>query len=336
MRRGRMLLAAAGLGLLGWLVMRIGPGTLAAQLAGLGRALPLLLVLLALRLTVRTLNWHAALKAEGFDASPLRLVGARLASEGMGYLSILGPLVSEPMKPLLLGRRDKVEERFSATLVESTFYYLSTVVLVLAGAVAGLSLALDPSAAMALLGVSVVVFASVLLLLLGREPLTPRLIPRLPRRVRARQSVLSRLEKAVAVERQIRSFRHRHPRTAARIFLFDFLAQGLAVLEIAVVLWSLGLDVRWAALVAVESAIRMVKLASFFIPGRLGADEGGASAAFLLFGLSPAAGFTLAIARRIEALAWSGAGMIWLATMRSREQRKEPINASGDFVAPYP
>jgi hypothetical protein len=57
----------------------------------------------------------------------------------------------------------------------------------------------------------------------------------------------------------------------------------------------------------------MVKVVGAWIPGRIGADEGGAAVSFALLGFSPAAGLMLVLARRARDLMWCAAGVLWTA-----------------------
>jgi hypothetical protein len=57
----------------------------------------------------------------------------------------------------------------------------------------------------------------------------------------------------------------------------------------------------------------MVKMASGWLPARIGADESGAAGAFLSFGLPAAAGVALALARRARDLLACLVGLTRLA-----------------------
>ncbi len=50
------------------------------------------------------------------------------------------------------------------------------------------------------------------------------------------------------------------------------------------------------------------------MPARIGADEGGAAAAFVALGLPAAGGLALALARRLRDMIFSLAGLVWLAS----------------------
>jgi hypothetical protein len=70
---------------------------------------------------------------------------------------------------------------------------------------------------------------------------------------------------------------------------------------------------------ALEAANRIVRTMGGWLPARIGADETGMAAAFLMVGLPSASGLTLALARRVRDLIEVFAGLGWLAwTSRNR------------------
>jgi len=97
------------------------------------------------------------------------------------------------------------------------------------------------------------------------------------------------------------------------MFWFDVACQLLIAAEVVVVLWALHLRIHFFAVLVIEGVTRAVKIASGWIPARLGSDEGGAISAFALTGFSPMLGLTLALTRRMRDLLWALIGIIWLA-----------------------
>jgi hypothetical protein len=59
-------------------------------------------------------------------------------------------------------------------------------------------------------------------------------------------------------------------------------------------------------------------------PARIGADETGMAAAFLMFGLPSASGLTLALARRVRDLIEVLAGVGWLARTGRQSISRRP------------
>jgi hypothetical protein len=97
--------------------------------------------------------------------------------------------------------------------------------------------------------------------------------------------------------------------------------------EVLIVLAAIGVKIGLLQLLATEGATRIAKILTFYIPGRVGADEASGAGSFVLFGMDGAAGLTLAIARRLQALVWVALGLAWWYVIGSRKPRKEGSSA---------
>jgi hypothetical protein len=98
------------------------------------------------------------------------------------------------------------------------------------------------------------------------------------------------------------------------MFLLDVACQALLLTEIAVALYFLHLPLRPGSALSIEAAGRAVRLLGGWMPARIGADEGGAAAAFAALGLPTAAGLALALTRRFRDILASLIGLTWPAS----------------------
>ena len=214
---------------------------------------------------------------------------------------MLGPVIAEPAKLALLRDSAAIDKTAPATLVETGTYWFTSVILGMAGTCAA-AILIPGSRAVWL---SAVVFGIAFVFLLGRGALLSPIV-RL-----AGTRAPGWLRSAESTELLVRSFRHRQPTVAAKVLALETIAQVLALVEVAAVLWSIGTRTSALHIVAIESAGRLVKIFAAWVPARLGVDEGGAAASFALLGLSPGAGLTLALARRFRDLLFCVAGAAW-------------------------
>src|SRR5262249_26312603 len=106
-------------------VTKIGWHEMLRQLAAVWLALPIIVALSFLRLVMQTSSWAAALRAEGIQASTGELMGVRLASQGMGYVTPLGAGIWEPMKIRLMGGRHAGSAAVG-TLVDTGAYWFAS------------------------------------------------------------------------------------------------------------------------------------------------------------------------------------------------------------------
>lgn len=313
MKKGNVLLAAVGIALLVWVIVHAGPSAIVHQLKVLRVALPIVVALSLARLFLQTLAWSAALKHEGIIVRTPRLIGIRLASQAMGYLTVFGPVLSEPMKINLL--RTPIEATATATFLDNGVYWFTSGIIGIAGC---LSIGLVKSQGAASVFVLSAVFALIMVFIARRKPLLASLTGALGKRSP------SWLNKGAKIESAIRDVRAQKPELVGRLFWLDLVCQLLLVSEVAVVLWSLRLPLHFITVLAIEGLTRGVKMMTGFVPARLGADEGGAMSAFAASGLTPALGLSLALTRRARDLSWALVGLVWLVWRSRVSQQNHP------------
>ncbi|HEX3227570.1 MAG TPA: hypothetical protein VHQ95_01320 [Pyrinomonadaceae bacterium] len=322
MKRVETLIVVAGLGLFAVVVSRIGWTAALTELRRIWIAIPFLIALSVVRLFLQTRSWKIALSAEGLKGSVGELIGIRLASQSMGYLSVLGPAISEPMKIKLLG--DDWRSAATATIVDSGVYWFSSVLAGVVGCMAA-TVTLAHSRYAATVFAITALFAVSAGLLLRKKPLLATLIELLGRRAPGW------LKKGAELEQQMRGFRERNSAALHRMVFIGLVCQILLFGEAAVVIFLAKLPVHLLSLIGIEALVRITKMTAGWIPARIGADEGGAVAAFIAFGFAPSAGLMLALARRSRDLLWCVLGLSWLA-WKSHQARK---NRSFVEAAPY-
>jgi hypothetical protein len=315
MKRSDTILIVVGLALFAFVASRIGWIPLVHQLMKASLAIPVLVSVSFLRLVLQTHSWRIALREEGVAATFRELLGIRLASQSMGYLSVLGPALSEPMKINML--KGSWNASATATLADTGIYWFTSAVVGLAGCVTAAILLAGAQNARTLVGVALL-FALLLTLLVRQKSLLQRLVAALGGRAPGW------LSKGAALEQGIRSFRTRHPLSVRSMLYLDFLCQLLLITETAAVLFYVRLPIRLPTVLGIETATRVTKMVAGWLPARIGADEGGTAAAFAAFGLAPAAGVVLALTRRFRDLLWCVLGLSWFA-WRSRKLTRDQV-----------
>ena len=313
MRKAQMIIVAAALVLFAWVISHVSVPAMVAQLRAMRIALPIVMALSTLRLFLQSTTWSASLKGENVSVNKTRLVGVRLASQSMGYLTVLGPVLSEPMKIKLLGTSS--EPTITATFLDTGVYWFTSLLVAISGIVC-LPLIASHGATYhwvpVILALAVAVFA-----ITRRSPILGGVVRAFGGRA---PSWLARAEKW---EASIRTYRSRQPALVGRMFWIGVACQILIASEVLVFLWSLHLPVHFFSVMAIEGVTRVLRMASGWIPARVGADEGGAISAFGVVGLSPTLGLGLALTRRVRDLLWALTGILWLAwNSRSANPRR--------------
>src|SRR5215813_6429570 len=244
MKRVEALMVVAGIGLFAAVMSKTGWTAAFMELRKIWIAIPLLIALSVIRLLLQTRSWKIALSTEGLRSGVGELVGIRMASQSMGYLSVLGPAISEPMKIKLLGEDWK--SAATATIVDSGVYWFSSVLAGLVGCVAA-TVTLAHSRYAGTFFAITALFAASAGLLLRKKPLLATLIELLGRRAPGW------LKKGAELEQQVRGFRKRHRAALRRMVCIGVVCQILLVGEAAVVILLAKLPVHLVSLIGIEA-----------------------------------------------------------------------------------
>ena len=318
MKKGHLAIAVVAVVLFTFVIAHMRLPSMMQQLKAIRIALPSVLALSAVRLYLQTLTWSTSLKGQGISVDKTRLAEVRLASQAMGYLTVLGPVLSEPMKINLLGTPS--EATVTGTFLDDGVYWFTSALIAVAG-ILSLPLAAAHGAINHWIPL-IFVLALTLVITARRNSILSGVVRELGDRA---PSWLIRAEKS---EASIRTFRLEHPALVGKLFWMDIACQFLFASEVVVVLWALHLPIHFFAVLAIEGVTRALKFVSGWIPARLGSDEGGAILAFAMAGLSPTLGLALALTRRVRDLLGALIGVVWLA-WNSRTVSDHQEGASG-------
>src|SRR5579864_2400412 len=133
MRKSHVIAAVTAMVLFGWVIAHVGLSAMLVQLKAMRVALPIVLALSVLRLLLQSITWSASLEGEHVSVNTTKLMGVRLASQSMGYLTVLGPVISEPLKIKLLGT--PTEPTITATFLDDGVYWFTSALLAISGVV---------------------------------------------------------------------------------------------------------------------------------------------------------------------------------------------------------
>lgn len=111
--------------------------------------------------------------------------------------------------------------------------------------------------------------------------------------------------------------------------LFHVLEQLLMVFEIWIIAQGLGIELDLARCAFAAAVMNGFTFIFFFIPGQVGAAEGGLAAAFSMLGLPPSAGLSIGFVRRARQTVIYGIGLLILICAKSRSaiqalQKRKP------------
>lgn len=320
-----MLAALLGAGVLAFLLYRLGVHQVLQQLAKVGWGWLLIVGQETLPLIANTAGWHYAFASPHREVSFWELFKMRQAGDGFNYLIPSATVGGELLRVNLLrsklsislGAASVTMAKFTQSLGQALFIALG---LALAAPCAPLKAGLLPWLWVVLAGCSVLL----LLILAGLWQgmfyrVTRFLLEWLPYRLGRYLPV----DKIAELDGHIASFLKGHQGkfwTSTGCFA---LAWALGSVEVFLIFHFLELPVDLPTAVTVETLSVFIDAVLFFVPGKLGTQEGGKVLIFLSLGLPPVSGLAFGLIRRVRELTWAGIGMAFLATFREKKGVEE-------------
>lgn len=298
-----------GLGVLAWMVSRVGVSEIVADVRQVGWTLVAIVAIGGLRFLLRAAAWRMCLDPP-HTMSLGDAFAAVICGDTIGNLTPFGPLVGEPAKAAFVRGRVALGPALTALAIENVLYTLSAAAMIAAGTVALLVRFQVPSqirgaGEIAVAG-TLVLFAIALWVLWRQPVLISRALALAPplRRHAARLS---------DIESQIYTFSSRHRRALPGLAAAETGFHVLGVTESYLTLWVLN-DVAPPLMTAFifETANRLVTVVFRFVPMRLGVDEAATAYVAQLLGLSTRVGLAVAIVRKLRMLFWALAGGVLL------------------------
>jgi len=325
----RFFLFAFGLFALIWVIWHIGPARIVEAAGGLGAfALTIILLPSLLMYVLEAYGWRLTLGRYAGAVSFWRLFAVRAAGEviNMTAPSYVG---GEPVKAYLLRRYGvPLVDGFASVVLAKTTMTIAEIMFILLGVGLGFSLLAsgDPAGIgwTLLLGTAVsvglLIFGTALFVIVQHRGLFTGLLGVL-RRCRIRIPPLeAREEKLRDLDRTILAFYDNDRRAFVQSIAFFFLGWLAEALEAYAILYVLAGSVGAVPALAIGGMSAFIKGATFFIPGSLGAQDGGNVLLLVTFGYSDVAGVTFALLRRLREVVWIAIGLGLLALLR--ESRK--------------
>ena len=306
-----------GLGLLIYVINRVGVQPLFDALLRVGFGFFVILGLSGLRHFLRTIAMRAAVPAEHRRISFRHAFAARLGGEAISFLTFTGPLLGEATKVALLRKRVPLTYGVPALVVDNLLYNLSVVFFVLSGAVVMLvRYPLPPSVYLVLLAIAAVAALGILVAAIAakrRVMLMTWIIDRLAQLRLSPKVILKRRDHIYHLESKVYDFYKHHPTAFFVMIACNLLAHATSVLEVYLALKMLGFQPDVAQSYIIESLTKVINFVFAFVPGTIGVYEGGTEVILQKgLGFTPAAGLALALVRKAAIVCWTSIGLLVL------------------------
>jgi uncharacterized protein (TIRG00374 family) len=315
----RIVLLVLGVALLGFLLWRLGPAEVLALVSRAGWYFVPAVGLYTLHHVVRAFALRACVLRQGLlgygDALAIRLSGEAIQS-----LTFSGPVLAEPTRAWLLTRRGlTLQEGFAAALTE---YLLSAFVTaaISAGGLLYIVQVYRPEPVIA--GTSIIVAAAFVVFLAAsviaiaaRYYLIGTIVDALSRLGVLRGRLRPNVEWINRMEDMLLAVLRDRPAVLVRVLLLEVTAQIPLMLELAVLLHALGMAASYESPILIEASAKAIGIVFMFVPQQMGVAEGAYALIFDVLALPAAAGFAIALLRRIRALVITAIGLTLLARL---------------------
>ena len=334
LRRRRIELACLALGaaVLAGTVWAIGAETLVRDLRAMGWGLAAILLVESLSVALNTGGWALAFPRGERTVSAPRLFAARLAGDGINYLTPSATVGGELLRLRLLGPHVPASLRLVSVSVAKIGQSLAQAVFILLGlaiVLPGLAVAqgwlewTGAIVAACVAGAAAIGHWAAFVWAVDRGFWTT--IRGALRRVR-----LDWLLPAswAGPGRDLDAALGRLGPCRAAASLGCFVAGWtVGAAEIYLILHWVGGAVDWQTALALETGSVLIDGILFFVPAKVGTQEGGKVVLFAALGLNPARGLTVGVVRRIRELTYAGLGLVALGWLSARPTRL-PVHAS--------
>lgn len=321
----KIFLLFVGLLTLAFIVWHIGLGRIYDAAAQLGPvALLVLLIPSVIMYVVEAYGWKVTLGPSAKDIPFWRVLAIRTAGEVVNMTTPAAYVGGEPLKAYLLKKHHvPIVEGLASVIIAKTTMTIAEVLFILLGiALAFWTVGADGSSGQtvvaALLSVGLLLFGTAAFVFVQRRGLFTWLLGFL-RKIGLKIAYLeAREEKLRSLDRTILEFyRHKRPVFYSSTGLF-FLGWMAEALEVYVIIYYLGGPAMALSSISIGALSVFIKGGTFFIPGSLGAQDGGNVLLLSAFGYSDVTGITFALLRRFRELVWIGLGLLCLALVGGR------------------
>ena len=327
----RLVLLLIGLLSLGFLVWHIGPARILQASAGLGPvALGVILLPSLLMYVIETYGWRLTLGQQATRVSFRRLFAIRSAGEVVNLTTPVAYVGGEPLKAYLLKSQGvPLVEGLASVVLAKTIMTIAQVLFILLGIglavwILGGSVDAGDLALAAFIGLCLLAFGTAAFLIVQSRGLFMGLLQVL-RLCRLRVTYMEKREQKLReLDQTILEF-YTQKQGAFLWTTIVFFAGWLAeALEVYAMLYYLGGPVDFLTAVSIGGISVFIKGGTFFIPGSVGAQDGGNLVLLLAFGYTDVTGITFALLRRIRELVWIGIGLACLFALGMPQEARQP------------
>ena len=310
------LILFAGLTMIGVMIWHFEPSEVWRDISRIGwLGFALVIVFQFFDHILNALGWRWSFAPEDAKDIPLlTLVKARVAGDGVNYLTLSASIAGELVRPGMLGPVKSAEvkntsvvvAKFSQAFGQALFIMLG-IVFVVQGKLDFLSPA-QRAAGLGAAGLTMLLVAAAIGVLTSQGALA--------------DALWKKAGGLASIRGPLRATLSRHPGRFAVATVFFCLGYAWGTLEVLLICHFMGLEIGPAAALAVEVLSNVVDSLAFMVPAKLGTQEGGKALIFHGLGYGAAQGLAFGLIRHTREFAWASAGFLMYAWSRHRGELK--------------
>jgi hypothetical protein len=321
----RSLGAILGLGLLVYLVVRIGPSALLQQTLAVGWGMLLILALGGLSHLIKACAWRLTLPGDGRWIPISRAFALRLISEAAGQLGLAGQVLGEGIRVSLLGPSVSADAGISSATIDRGLYVLSSALVGIVGLIGAMMLLPLSNTwkiyTMAFCGGLLCFVVLTVIAVLRHWPVLSAVVRSLQRLPAFRNRLVGTEQTIYLAEQKLLVFHRDSPQAFWISLTLNLCSQLLAIAEVYLLVFFMGSRIGFVSAFVFEGFTKLVNTVGALVPGNVGTYEGGSMLIAKLFHITSAVGFSVGICRRIRGLFWAAIGMLCLGLVsRPRQQ----------------
>src|SRR5258708_9056292 len=266
----RILVALMSSVLFAYLIWQAGPSKLLENVVKLGWGFMWVLALAGVSHVARGWAWRLTLDDHKHKTSFLRLLGLRLGAEAAGQLGFIGQTFGDSIRVSQLSPEIPIANGLASVTLDRGLYISTGMIVLIAGLVAAVPL-LSHSHALrffATLFVLALIFFLLVTLLAVRKrwPVISRSARLLARAPFLKRWMESRYILIQSVENALLDFHHNSPRAFCGSFFLILPSHSMAVIEVCLVLWLMGIKFGVLSALVVEAVHKLVNVVGSITP----------------------------------------------------------------------
>lgn len=318
----KLIFLIIGLAALVGIVLHIGLEPILHTVSQIGLLhLGLILLPMIVVYGLEALGWQLTLGTHARKVGFMRVFAIRMAGETVNVTTPTAYMGGEPLKAYLLKRYGvPMVDGLASVITAKTIMTLAQVLFILLGLALAFWIIGDAGhywVAMLVSG-GVLVFGVGLFVLLQRYGIGTVCLGLL-RACGIRLAFLEKRESQLwELDGIIRNFYSQRQQTFYAALAIFFLAWLTETLEVYAILYYLDVSIDVGTAMAIAALTVFIKGGTFFIPGSLGAQEGGYTLLLMSFGYSEVTGITFALIRRLREILWILLGLVCLMLLKTR------------------